>query len=69
VIRAAPSVLAGLAMMLAACSGSGAGLRTCAMKRELARTTGGTRLTAGPAHAPEAPDADAITMAERASCG
>jgi len=42
---------------------SGATVRTGAMVRELARTAGGWRLTAGPAPAPEYIDADAVILA------
>ena len=42
---------------------SGAEVRTAAMTRELARTTGGWRLTIGSARSPELLDADAVILA------
>jgi oxygen-dependent protoporphyrinogen oxidase len=47
----------------AVAAGSGATVRTGAMTRELARTTGGWRLTFGSAHAAQWIDADAVILA------
>jgi protoporphyrinogen/coproporphyrinogen III oxidase len=47
----------------AVAAASGATVRTSAMTRELARISGGWRLTIGPARAPERLDADAVILA------
>jgi protoporphyrinogen/coproporphyrinogen III oxidase len=51
------------ALPAAVAAASGAEVRTGAMVRELARTPGGWRLTAGSAHAPAHLDADAVVLA------